>query len=90
MDFSMSDRQREWLTRMTSFINTHIRPAVGIYNQQVAHGDLPRTALFALKTRFAPLPFLRASQPRMTCCCRSLLSFLRPRLLGSIGRYGRD
>jgi acyl-CoA dehydrogenase len=39
MDFSMSSRQQEWLARVTSFMNTHVRPAVGIYNQQVAHGD---------------------------------------------------
>jgi acyl-CoA dehydrogenase len=39
MDFSMSSRQQQWLARVTSFMNTHVRPAVGIYNQQVAHGD---------------------------------------------------
>jgi acyl-CoA dehydrogenase len=39
MEFSMSDRQQEWLTRVTSFMNTHVRPAVPIYNQQEGHGD---------------------------------------------------
>jgi acyl-CoA dehydrogenase len=39
MDFSMSDRQREWLSRVTSFMNMHVRPAVPIYNQQEGNGD---------------------------------------------------
>jgi len=34
MDFNMSDRQREWLNRVQSFMNTHVRPAVPIYRQQ--------------------------------------------------------
>src|SRR5450631_353437 len=39
MDFNMSDRQREWLNRVESFIHNHVRPAVPIYKQQDAEGD---------------------------------------------------
>ena len=39
MDFTMSDRQREWLDRVTAFMDTHVRPAVPIYKQQDAEGD---------------------------------------------------
>jgi acyl-CoA dehydrogenase len=39
MDFTMSDRQREWLERVTAFMNTHVRPAVPIYNKQDAEGE---------------------------------------------------
>jgi len=28
MDFTMSDRQKEWLNRVQSFMNSHVRPAV--------------------------------------------------------------
>src|SRR5512147_856169 len=38
MDFSMSDRQREWLDRVTSFMAKHVRPAVPIYDKQDAEG----------------------------------------------------
>jgi hypothetical protein len=34
MDFNMSDRQREWLNRVQSFMHKHVRPAVPIYRQQ--------------------------------------------------------
>ncbi len=34
MDFNMSDRQREWLNRVESFMHKHVRPAVPIYKQQ--------------------------------------------------------
>src|ERR1700678_19047 len=34
MDFTMSERQREWLGRVQSFMKTHVRPAVPIYRQQ--------------------------------------------------------
>jgi len=39
MDFNLSDRQREWLDRVRSFMNTHVRPAVPIYKQQDAAGE---------------------------------------------------
>ncbi|MCG6205964.1 acyl-CoA dehydrogenase family protein [Rhodopseudomonas sp. HC1] len=39
MDFTMSDRQREWLERVTAFMTTHVRPAVPIYNKQDAEGE---------------------------------------------------
>ncbi len=39
MDFMMSDRQREWLDRVTHFMDTHVRPAVPIYNQQDSEGE---------------------------------------------------
>ena len=39
MDFNMSDRQREWLDRVQSFMHKHIRPAVPIYKQQDAEGE---------------------------------------------------
>ncbi|MFT0879707.1 acyl-CoA dehydrogenase family protein [Rhodopseudomonas sp. G2_2311] len=39
MDFTMSDRQREWLDRVTKFMNDHVRPAVPIYKQQDAEGE---------------------------------------------------
>src|ERR1700759_3882284 len=39
MDFNMSDRQREWLNRVESFMHKHVRPAVPVYKQQDAEGD---------------------------------------------------
>ena len=39
MDFSMSDRQREWLDRVTAFMDKHVRPAEKIYKEQDAQGD---------------------------------------------------
>src|SRR6266446_348145 len=39
MDFNMSDRQREWLNRVQSFMHKHVRPAVPIYKQQDAKGE---------------------------------------------------
>ena len=38
MDFTMSERQREWLGRVQSFIKNHVRPAVPIYRQQDEEG----------------------------------------------------
>ena len=38
MDFTMSERQREWLGRVQSFMNTHVRPAVPIYRKQDEEG----------------------------------------------------
>ncbi len=38
MDFTMSDRQKEWLGRVQSFMTKHVRPAVPIYQQQDAEG----------------------------------------------------
>jgi len=35
----MSDRQREWLNRVQSFMHKHVRPAVPIYQQQDAEGE---------------------------------------------------
>ncbi|MET0222379.1 MAG: acyl-CoA dehydrogenase family protein [Tardiphaga sp.] len=39
MDFNMSDRQREWLDRVTSFMHKHVRPAVPVYRQQDEAGE---------------------------------------------------
>lgn len=39
MNFSMSDRQREWLDRVTFFMDKHVRPAEKIYNEQDAQGE---------------------------------------------------
>ena len=39
MDFNMSDRQKEWLNRVQSFMTKHVRPAVPIYKQQDAAGE---------------------------------------------------
>ncbi len=36
MDFNMSDRQKDWLNRVQSFMTKHVRPAVPIYKQQDA------------------------------------------------------
>src|SRR5579864_8427193 len=38
MDFTMSERQREWLGRVQSFMKTHVRPAVPIYRKQDEEG----------------------------------------------------
>src|SRR6476619_4431053 len=38
MDFTMSDKQKEWLERVQAFMNTHVRPAVPIYKEQDAEG----------------------------------------------------
>ena len=34
MDFNLSNRQREWLDRVSSFMDKHVRPAVPVYRQQ--------------------------------------------------------
>src|SRR5260221_3347904 len=39
MDFSMSDRQREWLHRVSSFMKKHVPPAEETYKEQDAAGD---------------------------------------------------
>ena len=39
MDFNMSDRQKDWLDRVQSFMTKHVRPAVPIYKQQDAEGE---------------------------------------------------
>ena len=38
MDFNMSDRQKEWLNRVQSFMTKHVRPAVPIYQQAGRRG----------------------------------------------------
>jgi acyl-CoA dehydrogenase len=38
MDFTMSDKQKEWLERVQAFMNTHVRPAAPIYKKQDAEG----------------------------------------------------
>jgi acyl-CoA dehydrogenase len=38
MDFDLSDRQKEWLGRVQSFMTKQVRPAVPIYQQQDAEG----------------------------------------------------
>ncbi|HEV7635738.1 MAG TPA: acyl-CoA dehydrogenase family protein, partial [Bradyrhizobium sp.] len=39
MDFNMSDRQKEWLNRVQSFMHKHVRPAVPVYKAQDAEGE---------------------------------------------------
>jgi acyl-CoA dehydrogenase len=39
MDFTLSNRQREWLDRVSSFMEKHVRPAVPVYKQQDAEGE---------------------------------------------------
>ncbi len=39
MDFTMSDRQKEWLNRVSSFMDKHVRPAVPEYKKQDAAGE---------------------------------------------------
>ena len=39
MDFNMTDRQKDWLNRVQSFMTKHVRPAVPIYRQQDAAGE---------------------------------------------------
>ena len=39
MDFTMSDRQKEWLNRVSSFMDKHVRPAVPEYKKQDSTGD---------------------------------------------------
>jgi alkylation response protein AidB-like acyl-CoA dehydrogenase len=39
MDFDISDRQREWLDRVRSFMTKHVRPAEPIYRKQDETGD---------------------------------------------------
>src|SRR6266700_2956867 len=39
MDFTMSDRQKDWLGRVQSFMTKHVRPAVPIYQQQDEQGE---------------------------------------------------
>jgi len=43
MDFTMSERQTEWLNRVRAFMDKHVRPAVPIYKQQDAEGDRWKT-----------------------------------------------
>jgi acyl-CoA dehydrogenase len=38
MDFTMSERQKEWLGRVQAFMTKHVRPAVPIYRQQDEEG----------------------------------------------------
>ena len=38
MDFTMSTKQKEWLDRVQSFMKTHVRPAVPIYDKQNDEG----------------------------------------------------
>src|SRR4051812_38626229 len=39
MDFNMSDRQKEWVGRVQSFMTKHVRPAVPVYRQQDEAGE---------------------------------------------------
>ena len=38
MDFTLSAKQKEWLERVQAFMNTHVHPAVPIYNRQDTEG----------------------------------------------------
>jgi hypothetical protein len=42
MDFNMSDRQKEWLGRVESFMTKHVRPAVPVYKAQDAEASAGR------------------------------------------------
>lgn len=39
MDFTMSDRQKDWLNRVSTFMEKNVRPAVPVYREQDAKGD---------------------------------------------------
>jgi alkylation response protein AidB-like acyl-CoA dehydrogenase len=39
MDFTISARQKEWLDRVQSFMDKHVRPAVPVYKQQDETGE---------------------------------------------------
>src|SRR3982074_2479910 len=39
MDFNMSDRQKEWLNRVHSFMTKHVRTAAPVYKQRDAEGE---------------------------------------------------
>jgi len=39
MNFSMSDSQRDWLNRLSSFMHKHVYPAEGTYKEQDAAGE---------------------------------------------------
>jgi len=39
MDFELSAKQTEWLDRVRSFMTTHVRPAVPVYEQQDKAGE---------------------------------------------------
>ena len=39
MDFNLSSRQSEWLDRVSSFMEKHVRPAVPVYKEQDAAGE---------------------------------------------------
>src|ERR1700732_3926448 len=43
MDFNMSDRQREWLNRVQSFMHKHVRPAVPVYKHKDDEGRARKT-----------------------------------------------
>ena len=70
MDFTMSDRQREWLDRVISFMDKHVRPAVPTYKEQDAEGERWKVipVLEDLKkkaTRRRPLEHVHAAERRM-------------------------
>ena len=69
MDFTMSDRQKEWLDRVQSFMTKHVRPAVPIYKQQDAEG--PRWKVIPILEELKKKARPKASG---TCSCR------RPRM----------
>src|SRR5579883_1016857 len=39
MDFTMTAKQKDWLERVQSFMQKHVRPAVPVYKQQDAEGE---------------------------------------------------
>ncbi len=39
MDFSMSERQRFWLDRVTAFMDAHVYPAIPVYSAQSGQGE---------------------------------------------------
>ena len=70
MDFNMSDRQREWLNRVQSFMHKHVRPAVPIYKQQDAEGERWKVIPVARRTEEEgqgrrPLEHVHAAVARM-------------------------
>ena len=73
MDFNMSDRQREWLDRVSSFMDKHVRPAVPVYREQDEAGErwkvIPGVAELKAKAKagglgsmFMPPPSRRAGE----------------------------
>src|SRR6476646_8478190 len=55
MNFTMSDRQKEWLGRVQAFMTKHVRPAVPIYKTPNAHEDDEFRGAGLSNLEYAPL-----------------------------------